>query len=298
MKKKRTYGKLREKLKKVAPVYSVYKRYHSMMRGEFLKDVRFAVLLFIGVRKPVAKLLKGKHPAKHYIHLEVTYDCDLKCNNCNRICGQAPSAEYLTIEQIQKFIEESTDNDVKWKKIIVSGGEPTIHPNILQILDLLIAYQMDYSHQTIIELQTNGYGEAARNVLSRVPKEITIENSTKKSSVQRFHPINLAPIDSFFYKDIDFSIGCDAVTNCGICLTPYGYYPCSIAGAIDRVFGFDLGRKKLPSVDDPMLEMLPQLCKFCGAFRFAFHTTKQLTSLSWKIALERYREKKPSLTRY
>ena len=263
-----------------------------------MKQVRFIFLILIRARKPVTKLFKKKYPSKYRIHLEITYQCNLECNNCNRLCSQAPSNEHMTIEQIQTFMKESTDNNVVWNWIIIGGGEPTLHPNILQILEMLLAYKKDYSRSARIELSTNGYGKAVKGILSKVPNEIGILNSSKESNVQRFCPINLAPIDSVFHRSIDFSIGCDAVPDCGIALTPFGYYPCPVAGAIDRVFGFDIGRKKLPSFDDPMLEMLPKICKFCGAFRFAFRTKRQVMSPSWEIALERYREKKPNLTRY
>jgi len=44
----------------------------------------------------------------------------------------------MSVEQIQKFINESVDNNVKWERIRVMGGEPTLHPDIFEILNLLL----------------------------------------------------------------------------------------------------------------------------------------------------------------
>ncbi len=295
MKNKNQKSGLREKLKRVTIIYSTY-RWYLWGRKSFIKRVRFLFLIFVRARKPITKLFKKKYLQKYRMNLEMTYHCNLKCNNCNRFCSQAPANEYLTIEQIKKFIKESTDNNVKWDRISIGGGEPTLHPNVLEILDLLLEYKKGHSPNTTIVIYTNGYGKKINNIISKIPEEIFITNSKKRSNVQRFHPINLAPIDSVFYKNIDFSIGCYAVPDCGISLTPFGYYPCPIAGAIDRVFGFDIGRKKLPLPDDPMLEMLPVLCRFCGAFRYAVRTKKQVMSPSWRTVFQKYRKRKPNLS--
>jgi hypothetical protein len=214
------------------------------------------------------------------------------------MCGQAPSNAHLSIRQIQRFVEESIGNDRTWYRIYVGGGEPTLHRDILKILELLLTYKNHYAPNAKIELSTNGYGKLSANILSKIPKEIGILNSRKKSRYQWMHPVNLAPVDSILYRHLDFSIGCDVVPASGITLTPFGYYPCPVAGAIDRVFGFDIGRKNLPSSDDPMLEILPHICKYCGSFVYAFHTKKQMTSSSWRHAFVRYKQSKPVLSLY
>ena len=69
------------------------------------------------------------------------------------------------------------------------------------------------------------------------------------------------------YSNSDFTKACWIPALCGITLDMHGYYPCSVAAAIDRVFGFDLGKKELPTVQYATLEeMFANFCKLCGHY--------------------------------
>jgi hypothetical protein len=103
-------------------------------------------------------------------------------------------------------------------------------------------------------------------------------------------------------------------------LTPFGYYPCAIAGAIDRVFGFDKGRKHLPDPDDVMLDLFSVFCRLCGHFlenqrplwpdrrnngeenledaECTVKTDGEIMSPTWITAYESYNKKPPELTKY
>ncbi|MBU1147432.1 MAG: radical SAM protein, partial [Candidatus Omnitrophica bacterium] len=110
---------------------------------------------FVIVQKPVTKLLGPLFTrASKIIQIDVTYVCNLKCNNCVRSCKQAPTSQRMTVEQIKKFIKESIDNNIKWEKMRLMGGEPTLHPDILEIVQLLIDYRKIYCPNSIIEIVT------------------------------------------------------------------------------------------------------------------------------------------------
>jgi hypothetical protein len=84
-------------------------------------------------------------------------------------------------------------------------------------------------------------------------------------------------------------------------IAPYGYYCCALAGSIDRVFGFDIGRKELPSINDTMADQLQVFCELCGYFFSGnyFHKyTSEIISPSWKEAYKNYNKMKPSLSLY
>lgn len=261
--------------------------------------IRRRIYRYIRVQKPITKLFGPEYArSRKYIEIDITYRCNLNCINCNRSCRQAPTNEQMTVEQIQKFVKESIDINVKWERIRVMGGEPTLHPNVIEILNLLLDYKKIYSQDTCIELDTNGIGKTANAVLVKAPKEIEIENSSKESKVQLFYPFNMAPKDSIRYRYADYSQGCRVISVDGIGLTPYGYYPCTVAGGIDRIFGFDIGRKKLPSYDDSMTDQLETFCKLCGHFRAAKRTNKEVMSPTWQIAYENYKKRKPKLALY
>jgi hypothetical protein len=236
----------------------------------------------------------------HDIDLDLTYACNLKCFNCERCCGVAPSDDYISIEQIRQFIRESTAMDVRWKAIRILGGEPTLHPEFLPIIEELLVFKKSQCPEVTIEVYSNGFGKKVNDVLTRVSGGVVVFNSAKKSREQKFQPIYLAPKDYVKYRYADFSCGCFIIRDCGMGLSPYGYYHCPVAASIDRVFGFNIGKKSLPGLADPMRDQMATLCRYCGYFRFyrPIRLNKDLISESWRQALEKYMVSKPLMTFY
>lgn len=247
------------------------------------------------------------------IEIDITYKCNLGCVNCNRFCGIAPSEECMTIEQIHKFVKQSISNNIMWKKIRVIGGEPTLHKDVIKILGIL----RKGFPSAFIQLVTNGFwfGNFDSGKISK-DWNIDIENSKKiVNFYDNFAPISVAPRDFPEYKWVEFSEGvkqCFIATFCGMGLSPFGYYPCAVAGAIDRVLGFDLGAKTIPSLLERE-EMCKILCSFCGhCFGLFFPKNVQLVekilkyknskgdfvSPSWQEAFLAYEDSKPILTLY
>ena len=257
---------------------------------------------YIRIQKPIVRLFGREWKTNlDIIDLVITYDCNLKCFDCNLVCGQAPSKESLSLDQINKFIKESVSIGKKWKMITLMGGEPLIHPDFLEILDLIINYKKIYSPNTIIRVLTNGFGPQVSSVLAKIPQEIQIINSHKTSPAnERFICFTNAPIDCPAYKNADFSCGCLRTAQCGISLNKYGYYPCCVAGAIDRIFGFNKGMKKLPDKTDPeIIKSLELFCKYCGGFLYSGHKKSAgYASPTWRQQLLSYKNKSLNFTNY
>lgn len=286
---------IKKRIKKQTVIYSiliwVYKTSH----------LPACLYAFVRSQSLITKLFGPRYirnPKR--IEINITYRCNLGCPNCTVSCGQgqAPSNIDMTVEQIQRLIQESIDKDVKWYEMRVIGGEPTLHPNFFEILRELLEYKRNHSPRTRISLSTNGYGQMVRDNLSKVSKEVVIIDSSKESKTQLFYRFNMAPKDSIWYKYADYSNACYVTALCGTSLTPFGYYPCLVAGGIDRVVGFDLGRKELPSFDDKMLAELQVFCELCGLFGCQRYTYKPLQSPTWKISYEKYKNEKQELSRY
>ena len=236
--------------------------------------------------------------SRKFIEIDITYSCNLSCESCNRSCSQARSKEHLDIDQIEKFIQASVDQRIKWQRIRLLGGEPSLHPNFFEILDLLKNYRASHSKDTILTITTNGFGKRVNSVLDRIQDDILIVNTCKISfDPATFYSFNLAPLDLPEYSNCDYSNGCDVIRDCGIGLTPFGYYPCGVSGSIDRVFGFNLGRKELPEKDDDMLDMLRVFCRYCGRFKYN-RSSDTFVSESWEEAYRKYKVQKPALSQY
>ena len=246
---------------------------------------------YIRVQKPISYCLGPQYTrSRNLIEIDITYECNLMCHNCNRSSTQAPEKLHISIEKIQNFVNTSIESGKQWKRIRILGGEPTLHPNFFEIMDELLRYKF-YFKPCLIEVVTNGYGEKVNSILKKIPKEIWIENSEKTDKVQPdFGPFNLAPIDEQKYKFSDYSNGCSIMSECGMGLTPLGYYPCAVAGGIDRILGENIGYDDLPNDTVTMLEITNKLCRYCGRFKDGHFVPKNLrkplieqkTSKSWK----------------
>lgn len=255
-------------------------------------------------------------PNLNKIEIDITYDCNFKCLSCNRSCTQAPSKnDYMTVEQIKKFIEENIELNKKWELINILGGEPTLHPDFFTIVNLILnEYILKFSPQTVLQITSNGYSPETREKLDKLPKlkDIAIDKYSFKNTkkVEYFTQFNLAPVDTEEYRDKDFSKGCWVTSYCGIGLNKYGYYPCGVAGAMDRVMGFDVGIKSLREVTVERLKgLLYIFCRYSGNFvdydknygnfiprceKSPF--TKPIITKTWREIYRNYHKKRPKLT--
>jgi len=241
------------------------------------------------------------------------------CFNCDRMCGKAPSSESMTVDQVKKFIEESKLLNKEWYRIAVIGGEPTLHPDIMEIVGLLLDYRNAcLPKSSFVQVVSNGYGKASE-VLDLIKATYTqeivpnydfnrfIRNNNKHNQVVLHSPVNLAPIDNEEFAGSEFRNGCWVTEVCGLSLTRYGYYFCGAASGIDRVFGYDIGIKSLKDISiRRILEQRKVLCRLCGRFddvqssRSVYYgpdwVVEERNSPTWDKAFEAYRTKQPVLT--
>lgn len=222
-------------------------------------------------QKVIIRERKSFLPNLNKIEVDITYDCNLKCFNCNRSCTQAPTKEQMTFEQIQIFIKESIEMNKKWELINILGGEPTLHKDFMNIINYILnEYIESFSNETILQITSNGYSQRTKAILSELPKHknLAVDTASYKDSrdVIYFSAFNNAPIDDPKFKDSDFSKGCWVTSYCGISLNMYGYYVCSVSGGIDRVFNLKKGIKSLKNVDESIKNQLDTFCRYCGNY--------------------------------
>jgi glycosyltransferase involved in cell wall biosynthesis len=260
-------------------------------------------------KQDVFKGRKTFLPNLNQIEIDITYECNLKCINCNRSSTQAPIKEGMSVEQIENFVRESIDINKKWKLINLLGGEPTIHKDFLQIVNLILnEYIVKHSPETILQVTSNGFGELVQERLSKLPKHknLIIDYASFKDEriIPYFSPFNDAPIDKSDGSEKEYHKGCWVTSYCGIGLNQLGYYPCGVAGGIDRVFELNLGVQSLKNVDESIAKYLDTFCRFCGNFsdyeknfgdfiprNEKAALTKPVISESWKKVYKKYNGK-------
>lgn len=235
---------------------------------------------------------KQFRPSRKYAEIDITYKCNLKCINCNRSCAQAPSSTELPVTEVEAFLQQSIEKRIVWKRIRILGGEPTLHSCIMDIIDLLIAYQRHHNPCVRLVLGTNFFGNRVHQVLAKLPERIALKSTRKTSRVNLFKPFNVAPADTRFNRFSDYSCGCRIIEDCGLGLTPSGYYMCAVAGGIDRIFGFELGRRQIPDESDTLSDQMAAFCRYCGHFGLQWPTRRTRISKTWLSAYRRFKNKK------
>jgi hypothetical protein len=248
-------------------------------------------------------LLHKRYQSNNNLGIYMTTACNLSCFNCQTSAGQAPAHDNMTVGQMEEIVNEAIDLEYYWDQIILSGGEPTLHPQFIEILDVLKQYK-DFNPECEIVVETNGAGSKVQQILQNLPRWIVVHNSNKKEGNHSysFNTYNIAPIDTLAYRFSDFSNGCRGISDCyGLCASMYGYYPCSPCMNIARVYGFDLGIKELSLVTEKNLrKQMKILCKYCGWFREPQDeiVLAETMSRSWQRAFAEYKKQKPKLSLY
>jgi Radical SAM superfamily/4Fe-4S single cluster domain len=235
------------------------------------------------------------------MQIEITNKCNFSCYDCGAFCNQAPSNDFISIDQIKKFIKQSKKNKIKWEHVILMGGEPTLHSNFNEIVELI--YESGYCKK--LSINTNGYSILTRDKLNKIkkyPKNVGFYTITKNYKSNYFRKINIAPLDLNINED--FSKGCWALKGCGLGLNINGYYPCLSSSSIDRIIGLDLGVKDLKNLDKNIPMICDKLCRYCGNF---YHngtedelelTTENHQSKFWINAFEKWKQNKPIMTNF
>lgn len=232
-------------------------------------------------------------------HAEIhpTYLCNLSCVGCNRMCFLKPSVPDMTVEDLVEFFRQA--KELNWNPIIrFVGGEPTLHPDFFEMLDLSRRFTGDTQR---IQLWSNGYGSRVQDILEKVKadKLAAIMKFTQKREGSITHDLTafcLAPAD---YGDTRPPCGLHAAgNNCGICVDSQGYAVCPCGGAIAGYLKKDFMTRVLADLFNEQWakKHVRSMCQWCGAYLgYKYKGRKQNVKLcgiemskSWAEAAHQY----------
>ena len=183
--------------------------------------------------------------------LNITLKCNYTCANCNRMCDIfRDREEFMSVEQVKRFIEQiKASGGIGKLKVI--GGEPLLHPNFVEIYNLLADAQVEGFIKTL-KVDTNSSlprpeglksCNSCRWLSTKVPKKV-------------HYPYVWDPCD----KGWECVGPCPGVGRCGISLDKYGYLPCSPAIMIVRLYGLThLYKTEIPK----QMWGMDEICKHC-----------------------------------
>ena len=161
--------------------------------------------------------------------LEITLECNLTCANCNRLVGiSTPENSFMTIDQIDLFIQQTISRGRKLDHIWIMGGEPLIHPKFLEIYKRLKERLLGSYVEEIILVTTGTLP---------IPKEvdkIDVGFGDRLEFPKEHVNILKSPKD-LGYDDIK---NCNSSIECGIVVNAFGYFPCGTGCSLIRLFNY------------------------------------------------------------
>lgn len=207
--------------------------------------------------------------------LHITYRCDLGCGSCNRGCfipDGSKIAPDMTMADVAKFlveVEAAKKQGLVLNDVVIIGGEPTLHPNLLDIVRQLTAEKLP------VTIFSNAWSERANVLLDYIKTEklCQIYQGTHKSGRvdharrEEDYSIYVSPTDIGIPAVMDRWTSCPCYTGCGFSVDSEGYTPCAIGGMIDSVLALGARTQQLSFLLNPKFVRIAMtmLCKHCGA---------------------------------
>jgi hypothetical protein len=174
----------------------------------------------------------------------------------------------MTIEQIERFVVEMQQANAFIGRCRILGGEPTLHPQLVDIVRLLHRELVEKGHMAGIEIITNG-SHPERIALINRPVRVRVSGNKDK---QKHHVANMlhTPASLGYQGRV-----CSSPWHCGFSLSRYGFFPCSAGAGIARIMNaMHWQRLTLPKTDEPcnaVRHTWPDLCELCS---FCYHGLK------------------------
>lgn len=218
----------------------------------------------------------------HIIELNLTNFCNLQCKNCCSVVTAAPSKGYMPLSVVDKFVTESRQLNWRWDRLKLFGGEPSLHPQLLEVVEKL------HTLNAPITMLTNGVGNKVKRALASLPDYVEIKVDTKNYLFETTYD---APRDHERYKNALYSTGCFRLYECGIALNCEGrYFACGPSIHSTRVFQKPWGFDSLADMtEENMRTQLTECCSHCGLFKQPrIVSGKEVISPTWEKALQKF----------
>lgn len=201
-------------------------------------------------------------PTSGKAELHITYNCNLSCINCNRFSQVSlPHTPDMTIGDVKEFFRQCRELNFN-PDILIIGGEPTVHPNFLEIVKL----SREFKGNGLVQVWSNGRDRAMIDHIRDKYQASCPEETFKAKSRTDF------PWDDYYISPADYGIERHKCWQhgseiCGISVDSGGYMPCAVGGMLDGVLKLGLRTKRLADLFDneKNAEITKKMCESCGA---------------------------------
>jgi hypothetical protein len=236
-------------------------------------------------------------PNIYFVEIALTYVCNVRCANCCTLSTQAKTTrqEDLSLDQIKQFVEESVAANHRWQWIKLHGGEPTLHPNFIEVCEVLAAYKRDHNPGVRLSVCSNGSNpkkvEAA--LALGFDPQVSVKvgvNKDASGNMIDYVRVNESPKD----LGLSASSGCYIARDCGIGFNHQGFWPCAPCAGAARVFDYAPPVEHVADLTADRLKKLYSHCDHCGFAVSRPRSVSQVTSPTWESKLVAYNAKSRS----
>jgi len=211
-------------------------------------------------------------PRMRHLKVNMTYICDRACPNCNRATQhcKASAADNVSLATWQNMLEECGKQGKIWTRITLTGGEPTFHPDFNGFVDAMADYKHKYNPDCIITAYTYHNPKFYYKIEKALKDHPYLDVKDTEKYDPKIHKVAtfMAPIDDPKYGPDHFYKGCQTGHLCGLGFDNSGFYFCSIAAGLARIFGLQhLAIKNIKDATrDNLLKQYQPLCSLCGFY--------------------------------
>ncbi len=211
-------------------------------------------------------------PQKMWINksceIQILLACNWNCISCDQ--GSQFSAVSwvkrgtMRMTQIEHFVREMHEHNAFIGRLRLVGGEPSLHPELIDMVKFLHRSLVERGHVHRLELVTNGSKpERLQPVKHLLRVRVSNEADKAKHHVANF--IN-TPASLGYAGKV-----CSAPWHCGFSLCHFGFFPCSSGAGVARFMDWmpQWQRLTLPTCVKPCNAVrecwpdLPSLCSHC-----------------------------------
>jgi organic radical activating enzyme len=203
------------------------------------------------------------------IQIEITNKCHLSCAHCTRHVGHHKQPYIMDLKTIEKAIDSLEGYE---GHIGIMGGEPTVHPDFLKIVDIM---EEKIPEKERREFWTAGFKWSEyKDRIHEVFNEELIAFNDHSNPEEGWHQPLLIAIEEVVE---DKKLMWKMVDNCWVQLrwsasiTPKGAFFCEVAAAQDHMFdgpgGWELEKgwwERTPE-DTDFKEQVKRYCPKCSA---------------------------------
>lgn len=219
-------------------------------------------------------------PKSGKIEWHITYRCNLGCKACTRCSWMnPPHTGDMTLDDAYECMRQA--DAIGWRKmpgpgngaerprVLILGGEPTLHPDFLEFVRLAREWTGTY-----VQILSNGYSEETRrllNVAQRIygaPSMLEgFKNHPRQAECDGSQLWHMETYVSPAEANLPFAICyCHSSQICGIGADHSGYSPCPIGLMVSKVLGVEGVTKNFADLYDieKSNKMTLAICEHCG----------------------------------